>query len=79
MTQLETELAAIGLLVTRAEAVALAQLTTAAEFETALVDIGLVETRNRAHQILLALKRARQTKRDACRPVRRRGPSSRHA
>jgi hypothetical protein len=50
-------LADIGLDVSHREAVELAQLETAAEFEVALVARGLAATRNQAHQILLSLKR----------------------
>ncbi len=56
MTALRKELAMVGLHVPRDEALALAQLTTAAEFERALVDGGWVASRNEAHWVLQELK-----------------------
>jgi hypothetical protein len=56
MTRLQAELAAIGLFVSRQETVALAQLTSATDFEHELAAIGVVDSRAQAHRVLQALK-----------------------
>ena len=56
-SELEKELASVGLAIPRAQVIALTRLATATEFEKALLAGQWVGSRSQAHKILQLLKR----------------------